>query len=172
MKKHNAKKHKKGNPFVYGEVVTREHFADRVEELKILERDLLDGQTVFLISPRRYGKTSLISKLFGHLRKKGAILVYVDLYRCASLTQFLNLYLNLLFKASETKIGKITRAIGELLSSIKPKVSVTPDGSIHLDLGISPIEKDLSKIIEEIIDLPYRIATRKKKSSLLMNSRR
>ena len=167
MKKHNVKKHKRGNPFVYGEVVTREHFADRVEELKILERDLLDGQTVFLISPRRYGKTSLISKLFGHLRKKGAIVVYVDLYRCASLTQFLNLYLNLLFKASETKIGKITRSIGELFSSIRPKVSVTPDGSIHLDLGISPVEKDLSKIIEEIIDLPYRIATRKKKKVII-----
>ena len=163
MKKHNAKKHKKDNPFVYGEVVTREHFADRVEELKILQRDLLDGQTIFLISPRRYGKTSLISNLFSRLKKKGAIVIYVDLYRCASLSQFLNLYVNLLFKSCETKLARVTRLIGELLSSVRPKISVTPDGAVHLELGISPIEKDLSRITEEIIDLPHRIAKRKKK---------
>lgn len=167
MKKHNTRKHTKDNPFVYGEVVTREHFANRFEELKILERDLLDGQTIFLISPRRYGKTSLISNLFNRLRKKGAIAVYIDLYRCASLTQFLNLYLNLLFKASETRLAKITRSVSELLSAVRPKISVTPDGAVHLELGISPIEKDLSKITEEIIDLPYRIAKRKKKKVIV-----
>ena len=48
------------NPFVYGEVVPAPAFADRVVELDRLVADLAAGQKVFLISPRRYGKSSLV----------------------------------------------------------------------------------------------------------------
>src|SRR3977135_3393560 len=48
------------NPFVYGEVVPAAAFVDRVVELDRLVGDLAAGQKVFLISPRRYGKSSLI----------------------------------------------------------------------------------------------------------------
>ena len=48
------------NPFVYGEVVPAAAFADRVAELDRLVADLAAAQKVFLISPRRYGKSSLI----------------------------------------------------------------------------------------------------------------
>src|SRR2546430_15166164 len=47
-------------PFVYGEVIPASAFVDREEELDRLTRDLLAGQKVFLISPRRYGKSSLV----------------------------------------------------------------------------------------------------------------
>ena len=48
------------NPFVYGEVVPVAAFVDRVIELDRLVNDLAAGQKVFLISPRRYGKSSLV----------------------------------------------------------------------------------------------------------------
>ena len=48
------------NPFVYGEVVPGVAFVDREPELDRLVADLGSGQKVFLISPRRYGKSSLI----------------------------------------------------------------------------------------------------------------
>ena len=48
------------NPFVYGEIVGSGAFADREGERDRLSRDLASGQKVFLISPRRYGKSSLI----------------------------------------------------------------------------------------------------------------
>ena len=160
---HNAKIHKRGNPFVYGETVRGQNFANRIEELKMLERDLIDGQIVFLISPRRQGKTSLILNLSQRLKAKGIITAYVDLYRCASMAQFLNQYLNRLLRASETKFEKIARFINELLPSIRPKINIAPNGSVNAELNISPIEKDLTKITEEIIDLPQRIAKQKKK---------
>jgi len=50
------------NPIVYGEVVPAAAFADRVDELDRLVRDLSAAQKVFLISPRRYGKSSLIRR--------------------------------------------------------------------------------------------------------------
>ena len=48
------------NPFVYGEVVPTASFVDREVELDRLTGDLQAGQKIFLISPRRYGKSSLV----------------------------------------------------------------------------------------------------------------
>ena len=48
------------NPFVYGEIVPAAAFVGRDVELERLTTDLASGQKVFLISPRRYGKSSLV----------------------------------------------------------------------------------------------------------------
>ena len=63
------------NPFVYGEVVPGEAFVDRQAELDRLIGDLGDAQKVFLISPRRYGKSSLIRQALAGLRRRGALTV-------------------------------------------------------------------------------------------------
>ncbi len=59
------------NPFVYGEIVPGEAFADREVELDRLVSDLADGQKVFLISPRRYGKSSLVRRALTTLARRG-----------------------------------------------------------------------------------------------------
>ena len=58
------------NPFVYGEVVPRSAFVGREVELARLSADLADGQKIFLISPRRYGKSSLIAQAFASLGRR------------------------------------------------------------------------------------------------------
>src|SRR5439155_546243 len=61
------------NPFVYGEVVPTGAFIDRVVELDRLVGDLAAGQKVFLISPRRYGKSSLIRQALAAVARRGAV---------------------------------------------------------------------------------------------------
>ena len=46
------------NPFSYGHVATGEHFTDRARELQTLVADVSAGQSVVIVSPRRFGKTS------------------------------------------------------------------------------------------------------------------
>ena len=65
------------NPFVYGEVVPGDAFTDREVELDRLVTDLGAGQKVFLISPRRYGKSSLIRQALGALARRGVLTVEV-----------------------------------------------------------------------------------------------
>ena len=60
------------NPFVYGEVVPAAAFVDRLVELDRLVRDLTAAQKVFLISPRRYGKSSLIRRALAIMSRRGA----------------------------------------------------------------------------------------------------
>jgi len=61
------------NPFVYGEVVPGEAFVDREAELDRLIGELSAGQKVFLISPRRYGKSSLVRQALTALARRGAL---------------------------------------------------------------------------------------------------
>ena len=58
------------NPFVYGEIVPASAFVDREAELERLTTDLADGQKVFLISPRRYGKSSLVRQALAVLARR------------------------------------------------------------------------------------------------------
>ena len=79
------------NPFRFGSVVSGEDFADRRRELADLGRELAGGQHVFLLSPRRYGKTSLILTLLERLRAQGLLTAYVDVFRATTAAQLLEL---------------------------------------------------------------------------------
>ena len=51
------------NPFKYGGVVRGPYFADRRSEIKELRREMVNLNHVFLVSPRRFGKTLNLSML-------------------------------------------------------------------------------------------------------------
>src|SRR5918992_1550292 len=80
------------NPFVYGEVVPGDAFVDREVELDRLVEDLAGGQKVFLISPRRYGKSSLIRQALTALSRRGALTVEVTVSAYSSYLAFLEGY--------------------------------------------------------------------------------
>jgi AAA+ ATPase superfamily predicted ATPase len=48
------------NPFVFGKVVKGEHFCNRKDEMAQVKRLIGSKQHLVVISPRRYGKTSLV----------------------------------------------------------------------------------------------------------------
>jgi len=56
------------NPFRYGSPVTGANFTGRTVERQALVSGMSDGLNVSLVSPRRYGKTSLL------LRAEGTII--------------------------------------------------------------------------------------------------
>src|SRR5687768_17306574 len=80
------------NPFIYGEVVPGNAFPDREAELDRLVADLGDGQKVFLISPRRYGKSSLVSRALALLSRQGALTVNLTVSSYSSYVSFLEGY--------------------------------------------------------------------------------
>ena len=50
------------NPFKYGVLVDNEYFTDRSDELKEVAMSLNSANHLILISPRRFGKSSLVAK--------------------------------------------------------------------------------------------------------------
>ena len=77
-------------------------FVDRVAELDRLVGDLADGQKVFLISPRRYGKSSLIRQALAAAARRGALTVEVTVSSFSSYVAFLEGYARALI-AAETR---------------------------------------------------------------------
>src|ERR1700755_658383 len=90
------------NPFVYGEVVPAAAFVNRIVELDRLVSDLAAAQKIFLISPRRYGKSSLIRHALAAMSKRGALTVDVTVSSFSSYVAFLEGYTRALV-AAETK---------------------------------------------------------------------
>lgn len=57
------------NPFKFGTIVEKEFFTDRVLETEMLKRKLDGENHLVLISPRRFGKSSLVSKVLSEIRR-------------------------------------------------------------------------------------------------------
>lgn len=152
------------NPFIFGENVDGAAFCDRETEQKAFKRDMLDCQKIFLISPRRYGKTSLLKLILKSLKGGGIIPIYVDLYRAASTREFLELYCRSIAEASETTIDKALNFVREVLPRLRPKITLDSDGVPAL--GIEPFldRKELSRALDDVYALPSKIAERKGKN--------
>jgi len=72
------------NPFQFSDPVLGESFADRKDELETLTARMLTGQNVIVISPRRYGKTSLILNAQDAVRRRGGRTGIANLFWCQS----------------------------------------------------------------------------------------
>src|SRR5437870_3409909 len=110
------------NPFVYGEVVPAAAFVDRVAELDRLVGDLAAAQKVFLISPRRYGKSSLIRRALAAMARRGALTVDVTVSSFSSYVAFLEGYARALV-AAETRWDRARTWLSEAISSTRIDVS-------------------------------------------------
>ena len=151
------------NPFLFGEVVTGTDFADRKIELTDLARNMKNGERVFLISPRRYGKTSLIINLLEGLQKEGIFTAYIDLYKVTSLRQFLELYASTITRSVESSVERVVRLVKDILPGIRPNISVAPDGSTSLSIEYVEQEHELWRLQEKVYDIAERLATKKKR---------
>ena len=62
------------NPFRFGTIVEQDYFTDRVSETEVLKRKLDSENHLILISPRRFGKSSLVHKVVSELQRPYVIL--------------------------------------------------------------------------------------------------
>ena len=149
------------NPFVYGEVVPAGAFIDRVEELDRLVADLAAGQKIFLISPRRYGKSSLVRHALAAMARRNAITVNVTVSTFSSYVAFLEGYARAL-AASETRSKRKGSWLREAIRSARAEVRYEPDESSRRALTVSfpgvRSDREVSRLAEEIFALPARLA--------------
>ena len=159
------------NPFVYGEVVPPSAFVDRVAELDRLVRDLAAGQKVFLISPRRYGKSSLVRRALAAMSRKGTLTVEVTVSSFSSYVAFLEGYARAL-AAAETKWDRARTWLRDAISSTRIDLSadarVDPSGrdaaSMRVAFPNARTDRDISRLAQEVFALPAQLAeTRRRK---------
>jgi hypothetical protein len=149
------------NPFVYGEVVPEASFVNREDELDRLTRDLLAGQKVFLISPRRYGKSSLIRRSLAAAARGGALIVDVTVSSYSSYVGFLEGYARAL-SSVEKQTGRAMSWLREALAPVRPEIRIDRSpagkGAVAVSFPAARSEKDVSRLAQEVFALPGRIA--------------
>jgi hypothetical protein len=149
------------NPFVYGEIVPAAAFVDREVELDRLTRDLIEGQKVFLISPRRYGKSSLVRQALRGAAKSGALTVEVTVSSYSSYVAFLEGYARVLASV-ETTLDRARSWLRDMLSGIRSEVRVERDATGRNQIAVSfpavRTERDVSHLAQQVFSLPARIA--------------
>jgi hypothetical protein len=149
------------NPFVYGEIVGAAAFADRDLERAQLAQDLADGQKVFLISPRRYGKSSLIRDVMRTLAKDRILTVEVTVAASSSYVGFLESYARALVSA-DTPVSRLRRWASDLLQSIRPELrfeaAAAGDAAFSLAFPGVRTAREAARLAAEVFALPGRIA--------------
>src|SRR5262245_52244428 len=152
------------NPFVYGEVVPAAAFVDRVDELDRLVQDLGSGQKVFLISPRRYGKSSLIRQALRAAARAGALATDITVSSFSSYLAFLEGYTRALL-AMQTGLDKTRAWLREAIGAARPEVRLEADSSGGMGVSVKfptvRTERDLSRLAADVFALPQRLHERR-----------
>lgn len=148
-------------PFQYGSTVSVNAFTNREQDVKKLKGNLLNGINTIIISPRRWGKSSLVEKTLNSIkssRKKTAI-VQMDLFSVSTVEEFLETFAREVIKASTPKWEEWLTIGKQFFKQLIPKFSVQADP--QSDFSVSFEWSELKKHADEILELPQKLAEKK-----------
>lgn len=142
------------NPFVVGRDVPEPYFCDRDEETRQLIHQVTNGRNVALISPRRLGKTGLISHAFRQRELTDSYhLFFVDLYSTTSLPECALLLGRTVFAQLRSRGERWLRGFFDVVKSLRVGLSLNAaDGTAELHLSVGDIASPQTTL-EEIFAL-------------------
>lgn len=127
------------NPFITRGYIPDECFCDRVSETQRLAKSLMNGNDVVLFSPRRMGKTGLITHVFEREEiKRSYYTFFVDILHTTSLREFTFFLGKEVFRALQPAGKKVLDKLVSALKSLQGKItydSVTGQPSFGVSLG-------------------------------------
>ncbi len=147
--------------FVYGIAVTDYNFTGRSAETRRLKANFEAGINSILISPRRWGKTSLVDHVCRQFVDNDIITVRLDIFGCKTEYDFYNMLAVAVLKQTASKVQLWMDEARDFLARLTPKIGIPiePTSEISVSLGITPE----THTPEEILNLVETIATRKKR---------
>ena len=147
------------NPFVFGKAVEGVYFTDRTEDAKRLSANLTHGINTVLISPRRWGKTSLVKKVMGEMDNREIIPVFIDVFQCKSEYEFYHAFATAVVRQTSSKLDEWVETVKMFLANISPKFSFGSDPMNDFTLSFEWSPKDDTEL--DILQLPEKIAQNK-----------
>src|SRR3984957_14874161 len=145
------------NPFVFGEIIDQVNFVNRTTELNQLVRDLADGQKVFLLSPRRFGKSSLVALALLQLKKRHIHTVSLTVSSYSSYTQFLEKFAEKVLRAAGPW-ERVKDWVTRFGRQVKPDINYNmTNGEVSVSLGKGS-GFDPNPIAADVFALPGELA--------------
>jgi hypothetical protein len=149
-------------PFVFGRIARDENFTDRELETSHLAGNFRSLINTIIISPRRWGKSSLVEKAAGMAVKKERSLriCRLDLFSIRSEEQFYITLATEVLRSASAKWEEAVDSARKFLKQLVPKITLNADPANEFSLSFDWAE--IKKNPDEILDLAEKIAIRKK----------
>ena len=143
-KSRNEKIRSMENPFKFGTIVEEEYFTDRVEEVAYIEQFVRSANHLVIISPRRFGKSSVVAKAMKQSKRQH---ITVNLQQATSVSDLSAKLLKEFFKVHPME------RVRHLITHFRviPTISTNPlTGS--MDVSFQP-GFDGTMLIEDVLTL-------------------
>lgn len=116
-----------GNPFEFGRAMRADAIVDREEELRRLTDAVRNGERLFLIGPRRYGKTSLLNFMQGELGRDGVIVLKYDVEKFETTRLLAKALLSGAIRTLTGPVDKVSalagRQVKRFFGALKPEIT-------------------------------------------------
>ena len=149
-------------PFVYGRIATAGDFTDRKQETEKLILYFTSSINSILISPGRWGKSSLaVYAAEAVIRKKRRIrFCFADMTNVRSEEEFFRNFAAAVLQGSSKKARELTEMADRFLGRFNPDIAASPgqNTEFRLELNLREVKKNP----DDILDLAEKIATEKK----------
>lgn len=152
-------------PFSFGKTVAEDAFTNRLQDIKRLTNNLNHHINTILISPRRWGKSSLVKKVVTGMQSRNTKIIMLDLMSVRNEEEFYKVFAAEVIKATSNKITEWIETGKEFLKHVTPKISLGADPMQDFDISFG--WKELQKNYKEVLNLPEQIAKKKKQHLII-----
>ena len=148
------------NPFQFGVLVDNEYFTDRINELREVQMSLNSANHLILISPRRFGKSSLVAKA---VKMSGRPCLSLNMQNMLSVEDFASKLLRELFRLYPME------RIRHLMTHFRiiPTVSTNPITN-GVDVSFQPVMNSMV-LLEDAMNLIEKVSTENKKLVVVLD---
>lgn len=143
---------------MFGTATKKDWFIDREDNVERLCANFRNGINSILISPRRWGKTSLVLKVSDLVQNTDIRVVVFDMFACKSEEDFYKIFATQIIKQTASKWEEWVENAKQFLSALTPKFSFGSDPANEFSISIDFSNRELN---EEILKLPQKIAKAK-----------
>ncbi len=146
------------NPFVFGKTVSKTDFCNRSKDIEFMHHQFNTNANTILISPRRWGKSSLVEEAARRYHKDNIRFAFIDLFKCRTSEEFHQAYVYSLLKATNSKMDEAFQFASKWLKGMLPYLSFQADPNTEFSIKF---QSNTAINEDEIINLSQTIATRK-----------
>lgn len=148
-------------PFIFGKIATNENFTDREQETVSLIQNFTSLINTIIISPRRWGKSSLVNKAaqLAMAQDDKLRICHIDLFNVRNEEHFYSLLAQKVIAATSSKWEEAIENAKAFFSHLIPKISIgtDPTNEISIDFDWEAVKQNP----DEVLDLAEKIAIKK-----------
>ena len=148
------------NPFQYGAELRPSQIVNRKDEIRDVTRAILEQGRVFLLGPRRFGKTAILRAASATAERQGAVVIRLDAEAYPGVDGLVRAVVLESARKLKSEVSKTGEKILRFFSRLRPVISYDPadnswSGSLNAE---STVDTDQTPLFIDAIDGLARIA--------------